>query len=303
VQVHTFLKLSVLAALATIALKTLAWWLTGSVGLLSDAMESFVNLAAALFGLWMVTLAAKPADIDHPFGHAKAEYFSSGFEGLLIFGASVAIGIAAVDRLLHPQGVEQLGLGLLLSVLSAIVNGVLAVSMHRAAARHRSIALEADARHLMTDVYTSAGVVVGVGAVALTGWIWLDPLIALAVAANITREGVHLVRRSADGLMDHALDDKDQVAIDAVLAAFVAEFGHEGLKPDDVKTRRGAQLRHCELHLHVPAGWSVARAMRSRERLAAELIAAVPGLRVTIELLPVGEEPLSAAPQRLTEER
>jgi cation diffusion facilitator family transporter len=302
VQVHTFLKLSVLAALATIALKTLAWWLTGSVGLLSDAMESFVNLAAALFGLWMVTLAAKPADIDHPFGHAKAEYFSSGFEGLLILGASIAIGIAAVDRLLHPQGVERLGIGLLLSVLSSIVNGVLAVSMHRAAMRHRSIALEADARHLMTDVYTSAGVVVGVGAVALTGWVWLDPLIALAVAANITREGVHLVRRSADGLMDHALDDKEQAAIDAVLAGFVAEFGHEGLKPDDVKTRRGAQQRHCELHLHVPAAWSVARAMRSRERLAAELIAAVPGLRVTIELLPVGEEPLSAAPQHLTEE-
>jgi cation diffusion facilitator family transporter len=168
--------------------------------------------------------------------------------------------------------------------------------------RHRSIALEADARHLMTDVYTSAGVVIGIAAVALTHWTWLDPLIALAVAGNISREGMHLVRRSADGLMDHALDDDDQAAIDAAIAAFVAEPGHEGLKPDDVKTRRGAQQRHCELHLHVPASWSVARAMRSRERLAAALIAAVPGLRVTIELLPVGEEPLSAA-QQITELR
>jgi len=302
VQVHTFLKLSVLAALATIALKTLAWWLTGSVGLLSDAMESFVNLAAALFGLAMVTLAAKPADSNHPFGHAKAEYFSSGFEGLLILGAAIAIAIAAVERLLHPQAVQQLGLGLVLSIISSVINGWLAAAMHRAAMRHRSIALEADARHLMTDVYTSAGVVIGIAAVALTGWTWLDSLIALAVAANISREGVHLVRRSADGLMDHALDDADQAAIDAAIAAFVAEPGHEGLKPDDVKTRRGAQQRHCELHLHVPASWSVARAMRSRERLAAALIAAVPGLRVTIELLPVGEEPLSAA-QQLTELR
>src|SRR5207245_4788176 len=230
--------LSVLAALATIALKTLAWWLTGSVGLLSEAVDSFVTLAAALFGLAMVTLACKPADSNHPFGHAKAEYFSSGFEGLLILGAAIAIAIAAVDRLLHPQAVQQLGLGLVLSVISSVIKGWLATAMHRAAVRHRSIALEADARHLITDVYTSAGVVIGIAAVALTGWTWLDPLIALAVAANISREGVHLVRRSADGLMDHALDDADQAAIDAAIAAFLAEPGHERLEPDDVKTRR-----------------------------------------------------------------
>jgi cation diffusion facilitator family transporter len=294
-QVRSFLLVSALTAIVTIALKTAAWWFTASVGLLSDAMESFVNLAAALFGLWMVTVAARPADPDHPFGHAKAEYFSSGFEGLLILGAAVAIAVAAAERLLNPQPVDQLGLGMLLSVLSSALNGALAVAMRRAATRHRSIALEADARHLMADVTTSAGVLVGMAAVAATGWSWLDPLIALGVAANITREGTQLVRRSTEGLMDHALDASDQLAIDAVLRRFVAEPGHEGLRPDDVKTRRAAQQRHCELHLHVPASWSVARAMRSREQLAAALFEAVPGLRVTIELLPVGEEPLSAA--------
>ena len=205
-QVRGFLQLSVAAALATILLKSAAWWLTDSVGLLSDAMESFVNLAAAVFGLWMVTVAARPADEDHPFGHAKAEYFSSAFEGLLILGAAIAIAVTAVERLLHPQPVQQLGLGLVLSVASSAINGVLAVAMRRASVRYRSIALEADARHLMADVYTSAGVLVGIGAVGLTGWTWLDPLVALAVAGNITREGAHLVRRSADGLMDHALD-------------------------------------------------------------------------------------------------
>ena len=301
-QVKTFLKLSVAVALATIAMKTAAWWLTDSVGLLSDAMESFVNLAAAVFGLWMVTVAARPADEDHPFGHAKAEYFSSGFEGMLILGAAIGIAAAAVERIWHPQPVEQLGVGLVLSVLSSILNGALALAMHRAAARHRSIALEADARHLMMDVHTSIGVLLGIGAVALTGWHWLDPLVAIGVALNISREGIHLVRRSTDGLMDHALDARDQAAIDAALATFIREPGHEMLRPDDVKTRVAAQQRHCELHLHVPAGWSIAHAMRSRERLAAALIRAVPGIRVTVELLPFDEEPLSTAPRPLAED-
>jgi cation diffusion facilitator family transporter len=293
-QAHSYLKLSVVVALATITLKTLAWWVTGSVGLLSDAMESFVNLAAALFALWMVMVAARPPDADHPFGHAKAEYFSSGLEGLLIFVASIAIIWSAVPRLLHPQPLEQLGVGTVLSLLSSALNGLLAVMMRRAAVRLRSIALEADARHLMTDVYTSVGVVAGVLLVPVTGWLWLDPVLAIGVALNISREGASLLRRSADGLMDHALDAEQQQAIETVLQSYRRQRADEaGLRVDDVKTRRGAQLRYCELHLHVPAAWSVGQAMREREALARALIASVPGLRVTIELVPLDMEPVA----------
>jgi cation diffusion facilitator family transporter len=280
-QAHGYLKLSVAVALATIGLKTLAWWVTGSVGLLSDAMESFVNLAAALFALWMVTVAARPADESHPFGHAKAEYFSSGLEGLLIFIASLAIIWTAVPRLMDPQPLEQLGAGTALSVASSVLNGVLAVLMRRAAVRLRSIALEADARHLMP----------------LTGWLWLDPLLAIGVALNITREGASLLRRSADGLMDHALGPEQQQTIEATLQRYRQQRADAaGLRVDDVKTRRAAQQRFCELHLHVPAAWSVGRAMKEREELARALIDAMPGLRVTIELVPLGMEPLAEEP-------
>lgn len=198
---RAYLKLSVAVALATIALKTGAWWVTGSVGLLSDAMESLVNLAGATFALAMVTVAALPADEAHPYGHHKAEYFSSGFEGLLIIVAALAIGWAAVQRLLQPQPLEAIGLGLALSVLSSVLNGALAWAMLRKAREVRSAALEGDARHLFTDVWTSAGVLVAVVAVTFTGWLWLDPLIALLMAANILRTGVALIRQSADGLM------------------------------------------------------------------------------------------------------
>ena len=174
-------------ALLTIVLKTLAWYVTGSVGLLSDAMESFVNLAGAVFALTMVTIAQRPADEDHPYGHTKAEYFASGFEGLLIFGAALAIGWAAVDRWLSPQPLEAPGLGLGLSLASALLNGLLAALMLRASRTHQAQgvagaeAVEADARHLFTDVFTTAGVLLGVGAVYLSGWLWLDPLVAMLV--------------------------------------------------------------------------------------------------------------------------
>lgn len=191
------LMASVAVALVTITLKTAAWYITGSVGLLSDAMESFVNLASALFGVAMVTIAQRPADDDHPYGHHKAEYFSSGFEGALIIGAAVAILWTAGHRLFHPQPLQQVGWGLVLSVLSSGLNGVLAWAMFRSAKIHRSIALEADARHLVTDVWTSAGVVIGIGAVALTGWLWLDALVAMGVALNILWEGGRLMWRSS----------------------------------------------------------------------------------------------------------
>ncbi|MFP5398212.1 MAG: cation diffusion facilitator family transporter, partial [Gammaproteobacteria bacterium] len=201
-----YLKISVAVALATIALKTGAWWLTGSVGLLSDALESLVNLAGASFALLMVTLAATPPDDEHPYGHHKAEYFSSGFEGVLILVAALAIIWAAVQRLLAPQPLEQLGWGTALSLAATALNGSLAWAMLRKAHEPRSIALEGDARHLLTAVWTSIGGVAGVLVAGATGWLWLDPLLAIAVALNIAREGVSLIRRSADGLMDRALE-------------------------------------------------------------------------------------------------
>lgn len=200
------LRASVVVALLTIVLKMGAWWLTDSVGLLSDALESFVNLAGAMFALLMVTIAQRPADADHPFGHSKAEYFSSGFEGILIIGAALAIIWAAIDRLLHPVPLQALGWGIALSVISSVFNGVLAAVMLRSAKVHNSMALRADARHLLTDVWTSVGVVGALIAVPLTGWQWLDGGIAIVVALNILKEGGHLVWHSSQGLMDEAID-------------------------------------------------------------------------------------------------
>ncbi len=291
---------SVGAAVVTIALKTLAWYVTGSVGLLSDALESFVNLAAAIFALAMVTIAQRPADEDHPYGHTKAEYFSSGFEGTLILVAALGIGWAATQRLMSPQPLEAPGLGLGLSVASALINGGLALAMRRAAQSHLEAgmagaeAVEADARHLMTDVYTTAGVVVGVGAVYLSGWLWLDPLIALLVAANILREGVHLIRRASAGLMDHALPPTLQADIEAVLAEFTAAEQPGVLRFDHVTTRRAGQRRFVDMHLHLPATWSLGRAAALRESVERALMDAVPGLRATIELLPSDVEAVAA---------
>lgn len=294
---YRLLQASVVAAVLTIALKMAAWHVTGSVGLLSDALESFVNLAAATFALAMVTIARRPPDADHPFGHTKAEYFSSGFEGILILGAALAIAWAAVARLLAPQPLEAPGLGLVLSVASALVNGGLSLVMRRAA--HAQLdagvvgaeAVEADARHLMTDVYTTAGVVIGVGAVYLTGWLWLDPLLALAVAANIVREGLRLVRRASDGLMDHALEPAQQAEIERVLAGFAAQVRPAGvLRFDHVATRLAGQRRFVGLHMHLPASWPLGRAAALRAEVEQALMRAVPGLRAMIELLPYGVE-------------
>ncbi|MFD1710127.1 cation transporter [Ottowia sp. GY511] len=304
---------SVVVALLTIALKTLAWWLTGSVGLLSDALESFVNLAAAVFGLWMVTVAARPADEDHPFGHSKAEYFSSGFEGILILGAAAAIVWAALPRFWHPQPLEQLGWGMALSVASSVLNGVLAWIMLRASRTHRSIALEADAKHLLTDVWTSAGVVIGLVLAGLTGWLWLDPLVAIGVALNILREGGRLIWRSSQGLMDAAAEPQVQAKVDAVLAGFlqpsgdspgnvaratgaggVTAPGHANpVRIDHVLSRRAGQRHFLSMHLHLPADWSLGRAAAMRARVEQALLDAVPGLQVSIQLLPLGVEPLT----------
>ncbi len=285
-QAKTLLKLSVVAALATIAMKTAAWWITGSVGLLSDAMESFVNLASALFAVLMVTIAERPADEDHPFGHTKAEYFSSGFEGLLIVGAAVAIIWAAAGRFANPQPLEQLGWGIALSVASSALNGVLAWRMLIASREQRSIALEADARHLFTDVWTSAGVVVGLLLVPVTGWLWLDPLLAIGVALNILREGAHLAWRSVDGLMDKAVEPEVRAQIDAALA----QFEHHTIRFDHLVTRRAGQRRFVDVHMHMPAGWTLGRAAAVRTSVEQALMSAVPGLRASIQLLPTDVE-------------
>ncbi len=276
------LMASVVVAVLTIALKTLAWWVTGSVGLLSDAMESFVNLASAIFALVMVTVAAQPPDAEHPYGHHKAEYFSSGFEGVLIIGAAAGIIWAASGRIFDPQPLTQLDWGLGLSLVSSALNGLLAWVMHRAAVQHRSIALEADARHLVTDVWTSAGVVVGLGLAWATGWLWLDAVVAIGVALNILREGVSLIRRSSQGLMDEALEPQALAEIHKVLAG----FEHHTIRFDHVTTRQAGQRRFVDLHMHMPAAWSLGRAAALRTSVEQALMSAVPGLRATIQLLP-----------------
>ncbi|NBQ91015.1 MAG: cation transporter [Betaproteobacteria bacterium] len=285
-SVSTYLKLSVAVALVTIALKTGAWWLTDSVSLLSDAMESLVNLAGAMFALAMVTVAQLPADEDHPFGHHKAEYFSSGFEGVLILVAALAIIGAAVHRLFNPQPVEALGMGLGLSIISSVLNGLLGWAMLRKAREHGSIALEADARHLFTDVWTSVGVVLALVLVAVTGWMWLDPVVAIAVALNILREAVHLIRRSADGLMDRALEPQWRQEIERTLEG----FRHQAIRFDHVVSRQAGQRRFVDLHMHMPAGWTLGRAAALRTSVEQALMSAVPGLRATIQLLPMDVE-------------
>jgi cation diffusion facilitator family transporter len=286
---------SVVVACITIGLKTLAWWLTDSVGLLSDAMESLVNLASAVFGLMMVTVAARPADEEHPYGHHKAEYFSSGFEGILIVVAALGIVWAASHRIFDPQPLEQVGLGLALSVASSMLNGGLAWVMFRAAKTHRSIALEADARHLVTDVWTSAGVVIGIGLVSWSGWLWLDAVVAIGVALNILKEGWHLIWRASQGLMDEAVEPAVLAKIQKVLHDFSHSRDDLGeaacetvhiVRFDHVTTRQAGQRRYVDMHMHMPAEWSLGRAAALRGSVEQALMSAVPGLRATIQLLP-----------------
>jgi len=282
VQVKALLRLSVATALATIVLKSGAWWITGSVSLLSDALESLVNLASALFALAMVTVAARPADHDHPFGHTKAEYFSSAFEGLMIAAAAIAIVWAAIERFMHLQPLDGVGIGLALTVISSVLNGLLARKMLIESHVHRSVALEADARHLFTDVWTSAGVVVGLILVQLTGWLWLDPVIAIGVAMNIIREGARVVSGSIDGLMDKALDPEVQERIDRTLA----RFAQNSVRFDDLVTRRAGSRHFLDMHMHAPASWTLGQAAALRGEVEQALMSEVAGLRASIQLLP-----------------
>ncbi len=288
---RNLLRASVVVAIITIVLKMLAWWLTGAVGLLSDAMESFVNLAGSMFALAMVTIAQRPADEDHPYGHYKAEYFSAGFEGLLVIGASVAIVWFSVDRLVHPQVLEQLDWGMGLSLLSTALNGGLAWVMLRSARTYRSMALEGDARHLITDVYTSVGVVLGLLLAKFTGWFWLDAAVGLLVGLNIMWHGWQLVWRSSQGLMDVAVEPQQLQTMEAVLAQQVqaaqAETG-ASISFDSLRTRQAGERCFVDVHLHVPGSWSLFQAAHWRERAEAALMDAIPGLQARIELLPEG---------------
>lgn len=285
------LRISVVVAVATIVLKMSAWYVTGSVGLLSDGLESFVNLAGALFALGMVTIAQRPADDDHPYGHTKAEYFSAGFEGLLVVAASIAIIWASVDRWLHPQPLQRLDWGLGLSMLSTVLNGALAWIMFRSARVHRSMALEGDARHLLTDVYTSVGVVMGLILAHFTGWEWLDVAVGLLVGINIAWHGGVMIWKASQGLMDTAMEPEALAVVDRVLADLVQDAHaqtEQAIEFDSITSRRAGERSFVDLHLHVPGTWSLWEAARWRDRAEAALMAAVPGLLARIELLPVG---------------
>jgi cation diffusion facilitator family transporter len=289
-----FAWLSIGAAVVTIGLKLAAWRLTGSVGLLSDALESFVNLAAAAMMLVMITVAARPPDERHAFGYDKAEYFASGAEGVLILLAAAAITWAAVGRLVHPEPLERAGLGLAISVLASAVNLAVARVLLAAGRRHHSIALEADGQHLMTDVWTSAGVLAGIGLVAATGWLPLDPLVALAVAAQIVWTGSKLVRRSWKGLLDAAVPAAELQALHAVLERHAADE----IRFHAVRTRQAGARRFVSMHVLVPGAWTVSRGHDLLERIEDEVRRALPNANVSTHLEAI-EDPASFRDQDL----
>ena len=267
-----FAWLSIAAAVVTIALKTAAYFITGSVGLLSDAVESVVNLIGGIMALAMLTVAARPADEDHAYGHGKAEYFSSGVEGSLILVAALSIAVAATVRLVTPKPLQELGVGLAVSVAASVVNLVVALVILRAGRKHNSITLEANARHLLTDVWTSVGVLGGVGAVAITGWQRLDPLVALLVAANIVWTGVGIVRRSIGGLMDSALGAKDVTIVRQVLDGYAAG----GVQFHALRTRQAGAQKFVSVHVLVPGEWTVQRGHELLERIEGDIRRALP---------------------------
>ena len=279
--------LSIAAAIVTIGLKSLAYGLTGSVGLLSDAVESLVNLLAAIMALAMLTIAARPPDDAHLYGHSKAEYFASGVEGILILMAAISIGATAVQRLIAPQPLD-VGVGLVFSVAASLINLGVARVLLRAGKKHNSITLEADARHLMTDVWTSVGVIGGVGLVALTGWERLDPIVALAVAAHIVRAGYRLIKHSLSGLMDTAFPAEEQNAVVQILEA----YQKQGVQYHALRTRQAAARRFISVHILVPGAWTVQRGHQMLERIETDIGKALSEVTVSSHLEPI-EDPSS----------
>jgi len=275
-----FAWLSIAAAIVTMALKTTAYLLTGSVGLLSDAMESLVNLAGALMALAMLTIAARPADEDHAYGHNKAEYFSSGVEGALILIAAISIAVAAVQRLMTPKPLEQIGLGLAVSVAALLVNLFVALILLRAAKSYNSITLKANAHHLLTDVWTSIGVLIGVGLVAITGWQQLDPIVAIVVAGNIVWSGVRIVRESVFGLMDASLPPEDISVVQSVLNRHCGE----NIQCHALRTRQAASRKFVSFHVLVPGNWTVDQGHNLLEQMETDIHNALPNVTVFTHL-------------------
>jgi len=294
-RLERYAWLSVAAALATIVLKGFAWWLTGSVGLLSDALESLVNLAAALLALSMLRLAAAPPDADHPYGFSKAEYFSAGIEGALIVLAAAGIVWTAIPRLITPRGLDMALAGLTLTVVASAINFGVAMVLLRAGREHHSITLEADGRHLLTDVWTSAGVIAGVALVFVTGWLRLDPIVAIAVALHILWTGFGLVRRSVRGLMDPAIVAEDQREVDKLIAEYSRRYG---VSFHAVRTRQAGARRFVSFHLLVPDAWTVARAHQLSEEIEARMRAVVPNAAIFTHIEPISD-PASYEDQEL----
>ncbi|HEX2728883.1 MAG TPA: cation diffusion facilitator family transporter [Rubrobacteraceae bacterium] len=290
--------LSIGAAVVTIGLKFGAYLLTGSVGLFSDAAESVVNLVAAVTALWALTLAARPPDEEHAFGHNKAEYFSSGLESALILIAAVLIAATAVPRLFEPQPLENIGVGLAVTLVAATINGGVALVLLRAGRRLRSITLEADARHLLTDVWTSVGVVLGIVLVGLTGWLALDPVIALLVAANIVWTGVRLLRDTGQGLLDRALPEGDLARISKVLS----RYEQSGIQFHALRTRSAGQRRFISMHVLVPGDWTVKRGHDLAEEIEHNIASDLPQSTFFVHIEPA-EDPASFADQALDRER
>lgn len=281
-----FAWLSVATAVATISLKTLAYLLTGSVGLLSDAFESVINLVAAAFGLWMLTIAARPADEDHPYGHYKAEYFAGALEGTLIGAAAVSIIWVAVERLFDPQAIEQAGVGLIISTVASLLNLAVGRLLIRTGKEHRSVTLEADGHHLMADVWTSAGVIAALIVVTFTGWYILDPVIAILVAVNILWTGFKVVRRSAQGLMDTAIPDEDLQAVKDVLNRYAADYGidHHALR-----SRQSGSRIFVSVHILMPDDWSIKRGHDLIDKIEDSIRSAVAGCIVFTHMEPLND--------------
>lgn len=278
--------LSIGAALATIALKMLAWWLTGSVGMLSDALESLINLAAAAMALWMLRVAALPPDAGHPWGHSKAEYFAAGIEGAMIVLAAAGIVWAAVPRLIEPRPLDMPFVGIVLTGAATAINLAVGLVLVRVGKGQHSLALEADGRHLLTDVWTSLGVIAGVALVALTGWLRLDPLIALGVAAHIVWTGLGLMRRSVSGLMDAAISDDDQHEVARLFAEYSRRYG---MSFHAVRTRQAGARRFISFHMLVPDEWTVAQAHRLSEEIESRIRSMVPNAGVFTHIEPISD--------------
>ena len=278
-----FAWLSIAAAVITITLKTVAYYFTGSVGLLSDALESLINLAAAIIALWMLKVSAQPADEEHAFGHDKAEYFSSGIEGTLIFIAAVGIAYTAVQRLLAPQPLEQIGIGLLVSGVATAVNLFVALILVKAGKKYHSLILEADGHHLMTDVWTSIGVVIGVGLVNLTGWLPLDPIIAILVAMNITWTGYSLIKRSVLGLMDTAVAPEIQSIAERVLQDHTAK---DGITFQNLRSRQSGMKKFFYVDILFPNDWTIYKVHDIADKIELEIADKIPNSTVFTHLEP-----------------